>query len=47
MPDSCEDADCDKDSEMCIELENEEVKVAHCVPNSEFHFERNFITAEF
>jgi hypothetical protein len=32
-PDNCGDADCDKDNETCIELENEEVKVAHCVPN--------------
>lgn len=34
MPDNCEDADCDvKENETCIELENEEVKMALCVPD--------------
>ena len=36
-PDNCEEADCDKENETCIELENEEVKVARCVPAGEFH----------
>ena len=36
VPENCEDAKCDEEREMCVELENEEVKVAHCVPASEF-----------
>ena len=36
-PDSCDKVDCDEENEVCVELQNEEVKVAHCIPTSEFH----------
>lgn len=35
LSESCEDAKCEENNETCIELSNEEVKVAHCVPESE------------
>lgn len=40
-PDNCEDADCNKENETCVELTNEEVKVAHCVPAGRFYHNSN------
>lgn len=37
-PKSCEDNECDQEKETCEELvnTNDNMKVAHCVPTSEF-----------
>ena len=35
LPDNCEDAECDRNNETCVELTNDEVKVAYCIPAGE------------